>query len=1012
MSSPAFEGYAYVGNIIVKVTAGEGVLPEGTTVSAYQVDRQDVIQAVASVIESDGKTELKNSVAIDVTLIGPDGNVIQPDGAVNVCFFNTALGSGDISVYRVADDASSVQEIGARQADPQVQSFDVDHFSIYVVGEGGISAVATYTFVANGSVVSTQIVKTGDVLLKPEAPEIEGKYFLGWFNGESEFTDFNAELTIDDGSDITLNAQYADAYYAFFENEEGVVVATKKGAEGVEINTSDVTFPVDADESIVGWQIDGQGEIINGGFTFGAVDVTFRPVVNKGAWLTFDSQGGTYIAPRFYNGQESPQQPSNPERVGYEFDGWYANEACTERFDFNDALTESRTIYANWNPNINTQYTILYWTENADDAGYTYVSSRTASGTTGESVNLSSYDQSTNRLIEDRQHFTYNSEKTESELENVTIAGDGSTVVNVYFSRNTYTLTFRERSGWGYTTVATITAKYNAYIANRFNQEPFNTTYNGRAWEDATGNTYDYALQTLDRMPGNDVTFNLYRMSSYDRKTIYYYVENIGANVTSWPGGSQPTSDYTLLKTVNTYFNYATYDEEYHEIQGFTRFSENQSGFGGGDKNFSNNRLNLFYMRNSYNLEFVNGAETYARKTVDYEARIADAIEGVIPDSAPDGTPNNYEFVGWYTAPEGGERVTTDSALTMPAGSMRLYARWEAPEVSITIYDDVDGSNIITTEPSNWGTTISQDQLDKYQEMVEVPDGYVWHGWFTKDERGNLVPFSPSTQLQGDVALYPYYTSSTPYSVTYVLGEGASGEAPTDNKKYAEDSYAKILSGAGLTGPEATPYFMGWQAADGTVYAPGDYIRIEGNTTLTAAWGAEPASASIIYYANYPADTGDAGSAQHEVGDLANNAEHKILSLEECGFTHEPSGYYFAGWSKDINSDGSVDYEPGADVRIDNIGTNALYGVWIAKYDVTVTAKPTPTPRPTTARSSWSPASRTGTRSTRASRSPRARTPTTCPGSPPRPRAPTWPTPWRASRSPAPPWSRTPTATW
>ena len=58
VASPAFEGYAYVGNIIVKVTAGEGILPEGTTVSAYQVNRQDVIQAVANVVEGDGKTEL------------------------------------------------------------------------------------------------------------------------------------------------------------------------------------------------------------------------------------------------------------------------------------------------------------------------------------------------------------------------------------------------------------------------------------------------------------------------------------------------------------------------------------------------------------------------------------------------------------------------------------------------------------------------------------------------------------------------------------------------------------------------------------------------------------------------------------------------------------------------------------------------------------------------------------------------------------------------------------------
>ena len=74
--------------------------------------------------------------------------------------------------------------------------------------------------------------------------------------------------------------------------------------------------------------------------------------------------------------------------------------------------------------------------------------------------------------------------------------------------------------------VATITAKYGAYIADEFNKAPFNTTYNGRAWED-TGNTYGYALQTLDRMPGTNVTFRLYDKSSNKLKTIYYWVESL-----------------------------------------------------------------------------------------------------------------------------------------------------------------------------------------------------------------------------------------------------------------------------------------------------------------------------------------------------------------------------------------------------------------------------------------------------------------------------------------------------
>ena len=46
--------------------------------------------------------ELENAVAVDVTLLGPDGNVIQPDAAVNVCFFNAGV-SGEAMEMCIRD---------------------------------------------------------------------------------------------------------------------------------------------------------------------------------------------------------------------------------------------------------------------------------------------------------------------------------------------------------------------------------------------------------------------------------------------------------------------------------------------------------------------------------------------------------------------------------------------------------------------------------------------------------------------------------------------------------------------------------------------------------------------------------------------------------------------------------------------------------------------------------------------------------------------------------------------
>ena len=361
VSSPAFEGYAYVDDVVVKVTAGEGVLPEGTTVSAFEVNRQDVIDAVSNVVEQDGKV-VNNALAIDVTLLGPDGNVIQPNGAVNICFFNDNVGDGEIGIYRVADDAASVQAIGARQSDAEVQSFDVDHFSIYVVTDEGEPALATYNFYVEDELVSTQIVKNEDTLYEPETPSEDGKYFDGWYSESGiKFTGFGVQSGVQTGEN-KLIAKFVDAYYVFFTNEDGVVIATKRGAEGETVTTTDVKFPVNTDEAITGWYIEDQTKPVGDSYRIGLTDVVLKPIVEQGAWLTFESNGGSYIAPVFYSGSDTLQAPSpDPVQAGYEFAGWYADESLTTQFNFSGNLSTSTTVYAKWTAKQDVTYTILYW---------------------------------------------------------------------------------------------------------------------------------------------------------------------------------------------------------------------------------------------------------------------------------------------------------------------------------------------------------------------------------------------------------------------------------------------------------------------------------------------------------------------------------------------------------------------------------------------------------------------------------------------------------------------------
>ena len=41
-------------------------------------------------------------------------------------------------------------------------------------------------------------------------------------------------------------------------------------------------------------------------------------------------------------------KPENPTAKGWRFDGWYTDERCTARYDFDKTVTANTTLYAKW----------------------------------------------------------------------------------------------------------------------------------------------------------------------------------------------------------------------------------------------------------------------------------------------------------------------------------------------------------------------------------------------------------------------------------------------------------------------------------------------------------------------------------------------------------------------------------------------------------------------------------------------------------------------------------------
>lgn len=173
---------------------------------------------------------------------------------------------------------------------------------------------------------------------------------------------------------------------------------------------------------------------------------------NRNYYLVdFDMNGGYGTEP-VYTRYESIVGANTPTRHGYIFDGWelvsYGGRTPTDEEKSKYEISDTKTIMlpdanltyrAKWITQ-ETTYTMVFWQENANDNGYTYwgyledIPAMSGSYVSGED-RVKEVDS-----IKDEQYFAFNPAKTDK---NVLVEGDGSTVVNVYYTRNFYKITFK-----------------------------------------------------------------------------------------------------------------------------------------------------------------------------------------------------------------------------------------------------------------------------------------------------------------------------------------------------------------------------------------------------------------------------------------------------------------------------------------------------------------------------------------------------------------------------------------
>ncbi len=77
--------------------------------------------------------------------------------------------------------------------------------------------------------------------------------------------------------------------------------------------------------------------------------------------VTFNSNGGSIIAPIEIDSKKKVKEPTAPIRDGYTFTGWYLND---QKFDFNSQIKTNITLTAHWKELKENKYYIAFDTLN------------------------------------------------------------------------------------------------------------------------------------------------------------------------------------------------------------------------------------------------------------------------------------------------------------------------------------------------------------------------------------------------------------------------------------------------------------------------------------------------------------------------------------------------------------------------------------------------------------------------------------------------------------------------
>ena len=517
--------------------------------------------------------------------------------------------------------------------------------------------------------------------------------------------------------------------------------------------------------------------------------------------ITYNANGGSGAPPaqtKSY-GQTIFLSNTKPTRSGYTFIGWgYVSSATGAAYQPGEAYSSnvSRTLYAVWQKNAPTSYTVSY---NAN-GGSGAPSSQTK--TKDVTLTLSSTKPT-------RSGYTFLGWATSSSATSASYQPGGS-----------------------YTANASVTL-YAVWSCNHASTKTVWDT--GCKWRKVCNNC-GATLSSGTRHGPYTYGDWVYYSGSQHRRTEtcdhgdysgYEYASHIGSTMCEKYSATQHKK-YSYCLDCNS--SYGTVSYEDHTFSTFT--SDGQTVSTCSQCGYTKTTAQTYTV--SYNAN--GGSNAPASQTKVHGVTLT--LSSSVPYRF------NYEFVGWSTSSSATTATYTAGGSYTGNASVTLYAVWKYKPATYTVsYDANGGTGAPGRQTKTYGVTLTLTTIQPTRR------NYLFLGW-SKDRNATSASYSAGDSYtdNADVTLYAVwrYDPET-YTIRYDANGGTG--APANQSK----TYGVPVTLSAVKPTRAGYEFLGWATsknATASEYALGEQYTNEAGVTLYAVWRYIPKTFEVKYDAN------------------------------------------------------------------------------------------------------------------------------------------------------------------